>query len=200
MKKTLFLIGTAGILGLALFAAILLFARTSALDGEALTAADNLLAAGHTHEAIDVYEQLIIQGQESSALYYNLGNAFYQQGNLPAAYQAFQQAANLSPRDADIRHNLELAQSELGAGEPSDLLPHWLAVNELALLSLAAWFLLAFLLIWLPMVKSGRGKRLLRAAIVVALLFTLTSGALLTSRMVSASFPTTPLTGMADQT
>ena len=83
--------------------------------------------------------------------------------------------------------------------EPSSLPPGWLAVNELALLALAAWFLLAFLLLWVRQVESGRGKRLLRTAIVVALLFTLTSGALLTSRMVSAPLPTTPLSGMVYQ-
>ncbi|MEZ4519126.1 MAG: tetratricopeptide repeat protein [Chloroflexota bacterium] len=38
------------------------------------------LESGHTTEAIEIYEQLIAAGARDSALYYNLGNAYYRQG------------------------------------------------------------------------------------------------------------------------
>lgn len=162
MKKAIVFIGSAGVLGVAFLMVIFLAANRPAGDKEALAAADNLLTAGHLNEAIALYEQLAGQGQESSALYFNLGNAYYRQGNLTAAQNAYQQAAALAPRDADIDHNLTLVEQELGVSQPAGTLldrfnPGWLAANEIALLTLAAWYGVSILLLFVRLMKKSGG-------------------------------------------
>ncbi len=62
-------------------------------------------------EAIAKYEDLL-KTQESAALYYNLGNAYYKTGKLGAAILNYERAILLDPNDGDIRTNLELAKAQ----------------------------------------------------------------------------------------
>jgi len=158
MKKVVLLTGSALALGLTFLVVILLSSMRPTLDTEALAVADRLLAAGNPQEALAIYQQLSDQGQPSSALYFNMGNAHYQQGDLPAAYAAYLQSLDLAPRDADIRHNLALVEQQLSANPSPDAellmdrLPlSWLTTNEVALLGLAVWYVVCFLglLLWL---------------------------------------------------
>lgn len=48
---------------------------------------------------------------ESAALYYNLGNAYYMQGNYPKAVLYYEKALKLDPSDADARYNLTFTNS-----------------------------------------------------------------------------------------
>jgi len=61
--------------------------------------------------AIDKYESVIMQGYESAALYYNLGNAYFNINDLPAAILNYERAKVLDPRDEDIAFNLRIANS-----------------------------------------------------------------------------------------
>ena len=60
-------------------------------------------------EAIALYEDLL-KTQESAALYYNLGNAYYKSGKLAPAILNYERAILLDPNDDDIKSNLELAK------------------------------------------------------------------------------------------
>jgi len=62
-------------------------------------------------EAITNYESVLDQGYESAELYYNLGNAYFNINNLPAAILNYERAKVLSPGDADIDFNLNIANS-----------------------------------------------------------------------------------------
>lgn len=62
--------------------------------------------------AIQGYEDLIERGYDDAALYYNLGNAYFKQDDLGRAILNYLRAQELSPRDTDIRANLELARSQ----------------------------------------------------------------------------------------
>lgn len=204
MKKGILLIASTFILGLVFFIAIALTWLSPSMDTEALTAADNLLAVGHTTEAIDIYEQLLVRGQENSTVYYNLGLAHYQNGDLQAAYHSFQQASELAPRDPDIRHNLSLVSNELGIVEPagfitslSQMSTGWLTINELALISLAIWLITGFIFLWILIVEPGKSRRLLQTTLFIALLFVLSSGALLSGRLLSTQSPSTSSTALA---
>ncbi|WP_026472987.1 tetratricopeptide repeat protein [Alkaliflexus imshenetskii] len=64
-------------------------------------------------EAIEAYEEILKSGVESSYVYYNLGNAYYRQGLLPSAILNYERALLLTPHDRDIRHNLNLAYSQI---------------------------------------------------------------------------------------
>ncbi|MBN2890470.1 MAG: tetratricopeptide repeat protein [Bacteroidales bacterium] len=60
-------------------------------------------------QAINKYESVVEKKYESAELYYNLGNAFFKQNNIPKAIVNYERAYRLSPNDEDIKHNLEHA-------------------------------------------------------------------------------------------
>lgn len=74
-------------------------------------AADAAYKKGDYQTAIRQYGELL-HGGVSSELYYNLGNAYYRTDNLTQAIIAYERALRLSPGDADIRHNLQIARSK----------------------------------------------------------------------------------------
>ena len=66
-------------------------------------------------KSIDLYEQAIAQGlkenRESADVYYNLGNAYFRDGQLGEAILNYERALLLDPGDSDIRHNLRFART-----------------------------------------------------------------------------------------
>ena len=62
--------------------------------------------------AIEAWEGILAQGQESNAVYYNLGNAYYRTGDIAHAVLNYERALRLKPHDNDARQNLELAYSK----------------------------------------------------------------------------------------
>ena len=119
----------------------------------------------------------------------------YQQGDLGRAIVSYEQAAQLTPRDPDLRQNLAQARSQakVAAPRPAGVLgrlaaasSHWLTVNELALLALGAWFLLGFLVLVYRHFQPGRRPAALRYAAVVALLCVVITGVSLAGRVTSA--------------
>jgi tetratricopeptide (TPR) repeat protein len=73
--------------------------------------ADSAYADGHYQQAIHDYEQLLTKGV-SADLYYNLGNAYYRTEDITHAVLNYERALLLSPGDADIRFNLQMARSK----------------------------------------------------------------------------------------
>ena len=73
--------------------------------------ADSLYTAERYQEAAQQYEALLKQG-ESADLYYNLGNAYYRMDDITHAVLAYERALLLSPGDADVRFNLQMARSK----------------------------------------------------------------------------------------
>jgi tetratricopeptide (TPR) repeat protein len=62
-------------------------------------------------DAIGFYEEVLKEGYESAQLYYNLGNAYFNINNLPAAILNYERAKVLAPGDEDIIFNLSIANS-----------------------------------------------------------------------------------------
>lgn len=90
----------------------------SALLGGALPAgavtkqnADTEYSKGNYQQAAADYSELLKKG-ESADLYFNLGNAYYRLGNITQSVIAYERAMRLSPSDADVRYNLQLARSK----------------------------------------------------------------------------------------
>ncbi len=152
------------------------------------------METGHTTEAIEIYEQLITAGARDSALFYNLGNAYYRDGNLAEAVVNYREAAALAPRDADIQANLELALSQSPAlevtnpqgptGFLSQLTSGWLSMDEAAVLVAVLWF--AALLLFLAARLIQRPTPWLTRTAVVLLVFTFVFGLSLGSRALDA--------------
>src|SRR3978361_2157821 len=53
-------------------------------------------------QAIKSYLQIVNSGNQSAAVYYNLGNAYYKTGDISSALLYFEKAHKLSPGDEDI--------------------------------------------------------------------------------------------------
>ena len=61
-------------------------------------------------KAIELSTGIVGQGVESAALYYNLGNAYFKDGDLGRAVLCYMRAKRLSPGDDDIVNNLDFAR------------------------------------------------------------------------------------------
>ena len=88
-------------------------AAQSAPEAPAVTKAeaDSAYARGEYQQAISYYNQLLSRGV-SADLYYNLGNAYYRTEDITHAVLNYERALLLSPGDADIRFNLQMARSK----------------------------------------------------------------------------------------
>ncbi|MFL5753006.1 MAG: tetratricopeptide repeat protein [Bacteroidia bacterium] len=62
--------------------------------------------------AISQYERILADGSTSSALHYNLGNAYYRNGQLGKAIYHYEIAKKMNPNDEDVLTNLRLASSK----------------------------------------------------------------------------------------
>lgn len=67
---------------------------------------------GQYQAAIEAWKGILAQGQESNAVYYNLGNAYYRTDDIAHAILNYERALRLKPHDNDARQNLELAYSK----------------------------------------------------------------------------------------
>ena len=65
---------------------------------------------GNFEKAATEYEQILLQNLHSAALYYNLANAYFKQGELGKALLNYNRASRIAPSDEDIRHNQEYAE------------------------------------------------------------------------------------------
>ena len=69
-------------------------------------------AEGNYVEAAVQYEQILAE-QPSAEVYYNLGNAYFKQGELAQSILAYERALRLKPSYKDAKHNLQFAQSRI---------------------------------------------------------------------------------------
>lgn len=171
--------------------------RQRPADGDAISAANQLYAGGHYDEVVRIYEQLIAQGIEDDIIYFNLGNAYYRQGDLGRAVLNYSRAVELNPREDDYRANLELtrtkAQSAFGLENQApgpvslvaDLTANWLTLDETAVLALALWFAVGFLLLARSMLSQKNSRQALGVVIGMALFLLLLTGLSLGSRIIS---------------
>jgi tetratricopeptide (TPR) repeat protein len=143
----------------------LLFAwRGFAADGTAVgfEQANKLYEEGKYAEAEAAYSQLLASGEVSAALCYNQGNALYKLGQIGRAIESYRRAVWLSPRDADLRFNLQQARARArdGAVYHEDTWRKFLerlSVDEWTLLTAVAFWVLFLSLAleqWRPELKA----------------------------------------------
>ena len=109
------------------------------------------LVEGDMASASEAWDTVLDTHRGSATLHYNLGTVSYRQGDLPRAIANWRMGRILSPRDANLVHNLAVARSELtDVVEPLDAQPallliatssEWGVVGSLLLLlaSLGLW-------------------------------------------------------------
>jgi tetratricopeptide (TPR) repeat protein len=106
---------------------------------EAARTAEAAYADGDYPRAIAAYREVLNAGYFSGSLYYDLGSACHRSGEQGWAIAYLEEARRLSPRDADIRHNLALARGGARADAPQ-LQTSWLLDLLASLLDAAAPF------------------------------------------------------------
>jgi len=158
----------------------LLAGSPSATAAEKMRTANQLYETGQIDLAVQAYEQLVNQGVVDSALFYNLGNAYFKQGDPGRAILTYRRAQELAPRDPDIKANLALARAQVvdefePAGDDGFLSRYgqtvrsWFTLNELAMAALAGWILFVFLLILYISARTGSAwRRVFRYALTAA--------------------------------
>ncbi len=70
----------------------------------------NLYKAGQFQDAAATFEQVAANGIKNGQLYYNIGNACLKAGDLGRAILWYERALKLTPRDPDLRYNLDHAR------------------------------------------------------------------------------------------
>lgn len=135
--------------------------RAESLPG-AFDAANRLYEEGKFAEAAAGYDQIVQGGRVSPALYFNLGNAWFKSGHLGRAIIAYRRAELLSPRDPDVRANIQFARNQVqGPTLPTNPGRRWLgqlSLNEWAVLAAAAVWILFLLLAaaqWRPLLAPS---------------------------------------------
>jgi len=147
-------------------------ARAEAATG-GFESANKLYEEGKYADAAAAYQKLTESGMVSAPLYFNLGNAWFKSGQIGRAIAAYRQAQQITPRDPDLRANLQFARNQISG--PTLSPSRWqrwlgrLTLNEWTLLASGAvwlWLLLLAILQWRPALRpSLRGYVLALAAI-----------------------------------
>ena len=132
----------------ALLFAANLFAANVALD---FSTANRLYAQGKFADAANAYGKILQAGAQSPTLLFNDANAEFKAGHLGRAIAAYRRAAQLSPRDDEIRANLAFVRNQVqGATVRENRWQNWfsaLTLNEGALLTAVLFWLTFALLI-----------------------------------------------------
>ena len=124
---------------------------------ELFSAGNNAYGNRLYDSAVLYYSAALKTGKESSALYFNLGNAWFKSGDLGRAMVNYLKAERLDPSDDDIRHNLEFArQFSTVQMEGVELNPISSFINAIVgpyrLSAWAWWSSLAFVLLLLCLI------------------------------------------------
>ncbi|GAB2761721.1 tetratricopeptide repeat protein [Salinimicrobium soli] len=95
-----------------IFILVLLVGFTGFSQNEELFDKANAAYAAENYErAIDLYDQILENGETSVALHYNLGNAHYKLNHIAPSIYHFEKALQMEPGDEDVKNNLEFARN-----------------------------------------------------------------------------------------
>lgn len=178
------------ILAFALLAILFPILARAEISGSAFESANKLYEEGKYSEAATAYARLLQGGETSAALYFNLGNAFFKSGRIGRAIAAYRLAGQMTPRDPDVRANLQFARNQVQA--PSLLPGRWqrwlerLTLNEWTLLAAGAawlWLLLLAARQWRPELRPALRGYAITAAIAAGLLCCCAAVALYETRL-----------------
>lgn len=179
-----------------LYAVLLLFVQPYCVSAKEINV-DALVKEGNAayakndfKAAANAYQQVLDAGYESQAVYFNLGNANYKLAEMPEAILNYEKALKLSPGDADVIQNLQLANLKITdriEAVPVFFLSKWwkgfiyfFSLSTLSVLTVTC-FIVGFLLIiaYLFLIAVGPKKLAFYAGIGVlgvGLIFMIMSG------------------------
>ena len=153
---------------------------------------------GNYDKAIEEYTAILDGGEYSMKLYYNLANAYFKAGAMGRAILYYNKALRLAPGDADIRYNLDVANSytkDRIQVVPELFLTRWVRTvrqtisgNAWAVLSLLFFAMILFSVMVYLLVQSLLFRKIgFFASIVGLLLFVVTTAFAVTERREATS-------------
>lgn len=107
--------------------------------------------------AIKLYEQLLKEGNLSTEVYFNLGNSYFKEGNVPRAIINYERAKKLSSDDEDIDFNLKIASLKVVDridNVPEVFYKRWLR-NLATIFPANRWSITFVIMIWLVFISAG---------------------------------------------
>jgi tetratricopeptide (TPR) repeat protein len=137
-----------------IFCISLFFTQTSVAQSEeqaTFQSANEAFSNKNYDQAIQLYESILDENLQSSELYFNLGNCFFQKKEWGKTILNYERALLIAPNDAAILQNLTLAKSE--TVDEIAVLPNfflarwWTQIRNLT--HSGVWSLLGILLFWL---------------------------------------------------
>lgn len=112
----------------------------------AFSEANHLYEQQKFTDAAAAYEKIIAGGTVSPSLYFNLGNARFKAGQIGRAIAAYRQAEKLSPRDPNVKANLQFARDQVPNTKPPAT-SFWMQILDR--LTLNEWTSIAAIFFWL---------------------------------------------------
>ena len=107
--------------------------------------------------ASEIYQKLVDEDYEGTALYYNLGNSYYRLGKIGYAILNYERALELSPGDNDVQHNLALANTK--TVDKIESLPKFFIFqwweSLIAMFNLSGWTYAAYIFYLLILISFG---------------------------------------------
>lgn len=167
-------------------------------------------------KAIESYLQILAKDIESAPLYFNLGNAYFKNGDLGYAILFYMKAKRMAPDDLAIRHNLEFAQKfssiQMEGVELNPVTSFMASLVDSYTLTFLAWaasFVFTLFMFSL-IIRFGMGynNSIVRVGLIVSLLFLIITSSLttfkyryehLTKRAVIVAEKTIVYTGASEQ-
>lgn len=135
--------------------------------------------------AIQVYAKVLDEGLESYELYYNMGNAYFKNNQLPSAILYYEKAKKMAPNNEDVNFNLSIANSmivdkiekvpEMFYKKWWDYFYNALGEDEWTVLFIVSWVILLFFIGLFFLTKSRNTKKVSFYLGVLFLLSTITT-------------------------
>lgn len=134
----------------------LLFILLATLFGQA----NEQYQQGNYQQAAEMYEQYIAENPKVAVAYYNVGNAYFKQGELSKAIIAYERCLRLDPRNKDCKHNLAFAKTQIidNVEDNTFILSSW-ATAFRNLLTQETWFIISLIFWIFVLVAVGIARR-----------------------------------------
>jgi Tetratricopeptide repeat len=128
-----------------------LISSAFAQSDDAFASANQAFAQGHFKEAISSYEALIRDGQWSTNVFYDLGNAYFRTGDFGRAILNYERALALDRHHPEATANLLIARDEAHALELQSSWPErylqFASINQYSITAAVAFWVAAFCLV-----------------------------------------------------